>query len=86
MSRLPWSLLSLKGMGNPLQTGAFAKRNRTPDSILVVSKLVSIMNAATYSNTKYTPSRPFVTKFEISLKGVHSLIKIRMEMQAHNKA
>ena len=44
------------------------------------------MNAAIYSNTKYTPSRPFVTKFEISIKGVHSLIKIRMEMQAHNKA
>ena len=33
--------LSLKSIGKPLQIGAFTKRNWTPASILIVSKLVS---------------------------------------------
>ena len=41
ISESPQSLLSLKSIGKPLQIGAFAKRNWTPASILIVSKLVS---------------------------------------------
>ena len=41
VSGTPRSLISLKGIGKPLQIGAFAKRNWTPASIHIVSKLVS---------------------------------------------
>lgn len=45
VSGTPRSLISLKGIGKPLQIGAFAKRNWTPASIHIVSKLVSSYGA-----------------------------------------
>ena len=37
--------ISLNSIGKPLQTGAFTKRNWTPASIRIVSKLVSSYGA-----------------------------------------
>ena len=59
ISEPPQSLLSLKGIGNPLQIGAFAKRNWTPASIRIVSKLVSSYGGGEESRT---PVRKYFLK------------------------
>ena len=62
ISESPQSLLSLKSIEKTLQIGAFigafTKRNRTPASILIVSKLVS----------SYGPPRDDKSELSISLK------------------
>ena len=55
ISESPQSLLSLKSIEKTLQIGAFieafTKRNRTPASILIVSKLVSSYGPSDWSRT-----------------------------------